>query len=264
MLHLSVVKIGGNIVDNPEALDKFLSDFADLKGPKVLVHGGGKVATKISDALGIETQMVDGRRVTDQETVKVVTMVYAGLVNKTIVAKLQAFGCDALGLSGADGDAIRAHKRKVEKGAVDYGFVGDIIGVNDELLVNIVNSDIAPVLAPITHNGSGQLLNTNADTVASAVAVALAGHIPVRLVYCFELPGVLKDINDKNSIISFINKRTYTELKQEGVIADGMIPKMDNCFEAIEEGVSSVYICHADNLLGLLEGKSSVGTQLKA
>lgn len=264
MLHLTVVKIGGNIVDNPEALDKFLSDFANLKGPKVLVHGGGKVATKVSEALGIETQMVDGRRVTDQETVKVVTMVYAGLVNKTIVAKLQALGCDALGLSGADGDVVRAHIRKVEEGAVNYGLVGDIIGINDELLINIVNSEIVPVMAPITHNGSGQLLNTNADTIASAVAVALAEHIPVQLIYCFELPGVLKDINDKDSLIPFINSRMYGELKNEGVIADGMIPKMDNCFEAIEEGVSSVYICHADNLLGLLEGKSKVGTQLKA
>lgn len=264
MQQLSVVKIGGNIVDNPEALDTFLKDYAQIPGLKVLVHGGGKVATKISAALGIETQMIEGRRVTDQETVNVVTMVYAGLVNKTLVSKLQAENCNAIGFSGADGNAIKAHKRIVKPGAVDYGFVGDVEEVNIKLLSTIINEGYFPVMAPITHDGNGQLLNTNADTVASSVAVALSQIYQVSLVYCFELDGVMEDIKKPETLITSINTARYGELKTNGVIVDGMIPKMDNCFNAITKGVDSVYICHANNLLGLLKGSSTKGTKLTA
>lgn len=264
MQELSVIKIGGNIVDNPEALDSFLKDYAQIPGLKVLVHGGGKVATKISAALGIETQMVEGRRVTDQETVNVVTMVYAGLVNKTLVSKLQSENCNAIGLSGADGNVIKAHKRIVDKGAVDYGFVGDVDEVNVSLLSKILKDDYFPIMAPITHNGEGQLLNTNADTIASSVAVALSENYKVKLVYCFELPGVMIDINKPESLIKSITAEKYSELKSDGIIVDGMIPKMDNCFRAISEGVNTVFICHAKNLLGLSKGTSTEGTKLTA
>lgn len=264
MSQLTVVKIGGNIVDNPEALAAFLKDYAQLPGAKVLIHGGGKIATKISAGLGIETQMVEGRRVTDIETVKIVTMVYAGLVNKTIVAKLQALGCNALGFSGADGDLIRAHKRHVKKGAVDYGFVGDVDNVNVDLLSAVIEKSNFPIIAPITHNGEGQLLNTNADTVSSEVAVALSKLYDVRLVYCFELPGVMADIQDESSLFTDIDIAKYTELKKQGVIIEGMIPKMDNCFNAITKGVNSVFICQANNLLNLMNGSSKLGTKLIA
>lgn len=264
MEQLSVIKIGGNIVDNPEALDVFLKDYAKIPGLKVLVHGGGKVATKISAALGIETQMIEGRRVTDQETVNVVTMVYAGLVNKTLVSKLQAEKCNAIGFSGADGNAIRAHKRVVKQGAVDYGFVGDVDDVNVALLSQVITDGYFPVMAPITHNGEGQLLNTNADTVASSLAVALSSKYKVNLVYCFELPGVMEDINKPETLITDITTTKYQALKSDGVIVDGMIPKMDNCYNAISKGVESVFICHANNLLGLLKGSSAIGTKLTA
>ena len=257
---LSIIKIGGNIVDNPEALDNFLADFSQINGNKILVHGGGKIATKVSAALGIEAQMVDGRRITDAETIKVVTMVYAGLVNKSIVSKLQALDCNAIGLSGADANVIQSHKRVVK--TIDYGFVGDVDGVNASFLKNLLEQETQPVLAPITHDKKGLLLNTNADTIASTVAVAMSKVMETQLIYCFELPGVLTDINDKNSVISSINLSTYQNLKEEGVIAAGMIPKMDNCFDAINEGVSKVRIAHALDLKAILENGETKGTVL--
>ena len=243
---IEVIKIGGNIVDNDEVLDAFLDEFASGNSKRVLVHGGGKIATKISKALNIETQMVEGRRVTDAETLKVVTMVYAGLINKTVVAKLQAKGINAIGLSGADANVIQSHKRTNSK--VDYGFVADVDQVNGEFLNQLIEDGFTPVLAPITHDKQGLLLNTNADTIASVTAVGLSQISETSLTYCFELPGVMRDIKDEGSILPEINIDFYQELKAEGVIVEGMIPKMDNCFDAIRDGVSKVKICHALNL----------------
>lgn len=254
MKKLQVIKIGGNVVDNPELLDAFLSDYAQLDTATVLVHGGGKIATKIGLSLGIEPNMIDGRRVTDKETIDLVTMVYAGLVNKNIVAQLQAKGVNAIGLTGADANAILSHKRPVT--TIDYGFVGDIDEINSSLLAQLLNTGYAPVMVPITHDGKGQLLNTNADTIASKVAVGLASHFEVELVYCFQLPGVMKSIEDENSLIPEMNQSAYEELKRQGIIAEGMIPKMDNCFDAIADGVKSVRICHAQHI------NSEVGTKL--
>ena len=250
-----VIKIGGNIVDNDEILEQFLDIFSQDTKPRVLVHGGGKIATRISKALNIETQMVDGRRVTDAETLKVVTMVYAGIINKTIVSKLQARGVNAIGLCGADGNVIQSHKRENSK--VDYGFVGDVDQVDGAFLQKLIADGYTPILSPITHDKKGQLLNTNADTIASVSAVALSKLTDTNLTYCFELPGVLTDINDKGSVIENIDPKQYKNLKEEGIIADGMIPKLDNCFDAISAGVSNVRICHALNL------NEKVGTVLK-
>lgn len=260
MDQLFVIKIGGNIVDNDLALEKFLDDFAALKANKILIHGGGKVATKISKALGIETKMIEGRRVTDEETVKVVTMVYAGLINKTIVAGLQSRNCNAIGLSGADNNSIKSYKRIVKD--VDYGFVGDIDEVNSKFLSTLINDKSTPVLAPITHDGKANLLNTNADTVASETAIALSQYFTTELIYCFELPGVLTDINDKTSVIPQINSDSYSSLKEKGIIADGMIPKMDNCFNAINRGVKSVRIVQASDLTEIVNNDQKLGTQL--
>lgn len=251
---VEVIKIGGNIVDNEGVLDQFLDEFATENTARVLVHGGGKIATKIAKALDIETQMVDGRRVTDAETLEVVTMVYAGLINKKIVALLQARGVNAIGLSGADANVIRSHKR--ESGTIDYGYVGDVDEVNGVFLNSLLREGYTPVMCPITHDKKGLLLNTNADTIASASAVGLSKVTDASLTYCFELPGVMRDVTDENSILSEINLNDYASLKAEGVIVEGMIPKMDNCFDAIKNGVSSVRICHALNL------KSNVGTVL--
>jgi acetylglutamate kinase len=249
---MEIIKIGGNIVDNDQVLDKFLDIFASEKKPRILVHGGGKIATKISAALGIETQMIDGRRITDEETLKVVTMVYAGLINKTIVAKLQARGVKAIGLCGADANIILSHKR--QKGNVDYGFVGDVDAVDGQFLADLIAKGYTPILSPITHDKQGNLLNTNADTIASVTAVALSITHETSLTYCFELDGVLKDFNDKTSVIKNISSLDYQKLKAENIISDGMIPKIDNCFEAINQGVTKVRICHALNL------NSEIGT----
>lgn len=251
---LKVVKIGGNIVDNPAKLDKFLADFALLRGNKILVHGGGKVATTISQALGIETQMVNGRRVTDAETLRVVTMVYAGVINKTIVNKLNALGCSSIGLSGADGEFIVANKRSPTP--VDYGFVGDPKTVNCKLINTLQSSEYTIVAAPITTDGAGQLLNTNADTIAQSIATAMAQSVDnfepdstteqVELIYCFEKRGVLRDVNDDNSVIDTINKTDFEQLKAKGIVAEGMLPKLENAFKAIDCGVSRVVICSAE------------------
>lgn len=244
---LKVFKISGNIVDNPEALDNFLADYAKYEGKKILVHGGGKIATKISAALGIETVMIDGRRVTDKATIDVVTMVYAGGVNKSIVAKLQGLGVNAWGVCGADGVIMPADKRPVK--TVDYGFVGDVRvdDINTKALDMLIDNGYSVVVAPITIDKSGQLLNTNADTVAQSVATAMSKLYEVELVYLFEKSGVLLDINDEASVIAEINKSYYEELKAEKKIFDGMLPKIDNAFTAIDKGVKSVRICNSIN-----------------
>lgn len=249
MQSIKVIKIGGNVVDNPEKLQQFLRDFASLDGPKVLVHGGGKVATAISKGLGIEAQMVGGRRVTDAETLRIVTMVYAGLINKNIVAALQGEGCNALGLCGADGSLIRSKKRAVTAEGVDYGFVGDPVDFNLGTATTLIDGGLVPIVAPITYDAENEtLLNTNADTVAQTVAVGLAQKYPVELVYCFEKRGVLRDVNDDDSVISSINPELYEQLKADGIVADGMLPKLENAFKAINSGVRSVVICAAECL----------------
>ena len=243
---LRVVKIGGNIVDNPEKLDRFLSDFASLDGAKILVHGGGKVATTIAGALGIETQMIEGRRVTDRQTLDVVTMVYGGLINKSIVAKLQKLGCNAIGLSGADGEFILSKRR--DPNPVDYGFVGDPEFVNSHLVKVLTDNDMTVVAAPLTYDKEGgTLLNTNADTVASSIAVAMAqAGRQTELIYCFEKRGVLSDVDNDESVIPHIDPLLYASLKAGGQIFQGMLPKLDNAFRAIESGVESVVICSAE------------------
>ena len=235
---ISVVKIGGNIVSDTEKLEIFLSDFSKMEGHKVLVHGGGKMATKLAEKLEVASQMVNGRRITNSAMLDVVTMVYGGLTNKKLVAELQKNSCNAIGLSGADGNAIMAHKRIVKD--IDYGFVGDIEKVNSNLLKSLIVSEITPVFCALTHDGDGQLLNTNADTIASEVAIALSHEYNVSLYYCFEKKGVLKDINDHNSVIRSIHKNNYPLLLKENIITDGMLPKLHNCFNALENGVTKV------------------------
>lgn len=246
---LSVVKIGGNIVDNPDALANFLADFHRLEGRKLLIHGGGVMATKMAEQLGIETKKVEGRRITDEETLKAVTMVYAGWINKNIVASLQKIGCNAIGLSGADANCIPSVRRNPEP--IDFGFVGDPNpdAINADFISQLIESEVTPVFCAITHDRSGSLLNTNADTVAYSLATALSKKYHTTLYYCFEKEGVLKDVNDPKSLISSINKVDFEVLKQQGIIADGMIPKLGNSFRAIENGVSEVVILHANNLL---------------
>lgn len=251
---LYVVKIGGNVIDNPEACSRFLEAFSKLSGTKILVHGGGKVATQIAAKLQIETQMVDGRRITDKPMLDVVTMVYGGLVNKNLVAMLQTKGCNAIGLTGADGGIIRSVKRPVK--TIDYGFVGDIEAVNDVQVNALLNSDLVPVIAPLTYSNEGLLLNTNADTMASAMAVAMAKHYDVNLIYCFEKRGVLSDPENDDSVIPSLTPDQYAGYKESGAINKGMIPKLDNAFTALNTGVAKVTICHADELLQAAIGEA--------
>lgn len=255
MTKLSVVKIGGNVIDNPQLFQQFLRDFTALSTPKILIHGGGKIATQVAQQLEIETVMVDGRRITDAKMLDVVTMVYGGLVNKRIVAQLQALGCNALGLTGADAGVIRSEKRAV--GAVDYGFVGDIVAVKAEFIQQLLQAGITPVFAPLTFDLNGNMLNTNADTQAQAVATSLAKYFRVSLVYCFEKKGVLTDPDNDDSVIPELNTALYTTYKAEGVISKGMIPKIDNAFKALADGVEEVIICHADDV-----GKPNNGTRI--
>jgi len=250
---LFVVKIGGNVIDNPEACSRFLKDFAKLPSPKILVHGGGKIATQIAAKLQIETQMVDGRRITDKAMLDVVTMVYGGLVNKNLVVQLQANGSNAIGLTGADGGIIRSVKRPVK--TIDYGFVGDIETVNATQINSLLNSDLVPVIAPLTYSMDGLMLNTNADTMASATAVAMAPLYNTNLIYCFEKKGVLSDPDDDEAVIASLTPESYGQYKASGVINKGMIPKLDNAFAAINAGVTKVFICHADDLLGTVVGQ---------
>ena len=237
---LTVIKVGGKIVEEEATLNQLLADFSAIEGYKVLVHGGGRSATKLAAQLGIESQMVNGRRITDAETLKVVTMVDGGLVNKNIVAGLQAKGVNAMGLTGADMNVIRSVKRPVKD--VDYGFVGDVEKVNAELLGNLIRQGVVPVMAPLTHDGQGSMLNTNADTIAGETAKALAQLFDVTLVFCFEKKGVLSDENDDDSVIPVITPELFKEYVDKGIIQGGMIPKLENSFSAIDAGVSQVVI----------------------
>ncbi len=260
MKQLTIIKIGGNVIDHSENLHRFLLDFTALPGDKILVHGGGKIATEMGESLGIEAKMVEGRRITDIETLRIVTMVYAGLINKNMVAQLQAKGSNAIGLTGADGNIIQAKKRPVKD--VDYGFVGDLDenSVSASTLDNLLKAGLVPVLCAITHDGETQLLNTNADTIASSVAVALSALYETRLVYCFEKKGVLKDVNDDASVVREVKTDEFEGLKADGTVAGGMIPKLHNAFEAIKKGVSAVYIGKADELAELATG--TFGTKM--
>lgn len=252
---LSIVKIGGNIVDNPNALESFLNDFHKLEGRKLMIHGGGVMASKMSNQLGIDTKMFNGRRITDEETLKVVTMVYAGWINKNIVASLQKRGCNAIGLSGADANSIPSTRRSPIP--VDFGYVGDPDPnkANYTFISQLLEENITPVFCAITHDENGALLNTNADTVAYTVAAACAKIYETTLYYCFEKEGVLKNIDDPLSLIHTMTRKEYEVHKQSGIIADGMIPKMDNSFKAVADGVSKVVIMHAKNLLS---GKGTI------
>ena len=250
---IQVVKIGGNVIDDAAALERFLTKFAALEGPKMLIHGGGKLATRLSAQLGIETQMIDGRRVTDRATLDVVTMVYAGLVNKQIVARLGALGCKAIGLSGADANIIPAVRRAPKP--IDYGYVGDIVTerMNVPFLASLVEQGIVPVFCAITHDEQGSLLNSNADSVASAVAVAASKIQPTNLIFCLEKNGVLTDVDDDLSVIPTITRESFATLRADGTVNKGMLPKIEGAFRAIDGGVHCVVIKHADNLDNDLE-----------
>lgn len=243
---LTIVKVGGKIVEEEASLKKLLSDFKNISGHKILVHGGGRSATAMAERLGIETKMVDGRRITDKEMLDVVTMVYGGLVNKNIVAGLQGLGCNAVGFTGADMDIIRAIKRPVKD--IDYGYVGDVIDVNTKELAIMMEQGVSPVMAPLTHDGHGMLLNTNADTIASELATALSAHYKVVLIYCFEKDGVLSNPEDDSSVIYELNPELYSQYKADGTIGAGMLPKLDNAFKALHNGVFEVLITNAKNL----------------
>jgi len=243
---LIIVKVGGKIIEDPDSLQSLLSEFSKISGNKILIHGGGREATALATRLGIETKMVEGRRITDAEMLKVATMVYAGLVNKNIVARLQAINVDAVGLTGADLNLMQSARRPA--GEIDYGFVGDVRTVNAPALSYLLHRDFVPVIAPLTHDGQGNLLNTNADTIASETAKAMANEFRVRLIYCFEKNGVLADENDENSVIPLLNFDTYLDYRDEGVIKEGMIPKLDNAFHAIAAGVEEVIITSAKNI----------------
>ena len=243
---LTIIKVGGKIVEEEDSLRRLLRDFAAIEGHKVLVHGGGRSATQFATRLGIESQMVNGRRITDAAMLEVVTMVYGGLVNKHIVACLQAVGVNALGLTGADMNVIRSHKRPVKD--VDYGFVGDVDTVDAGALSTLVRAGVVPVMVPLTHDGKGQLLNTNADTIAGETAKALAAEFDVTLIYCFEKKGVLLDENDEESVIPEIDWQRFRTYVEQGIIQGGMIPKLENAFRAIDAGVKQVVITKASEI----------------
>ncbi len=247
MEKINVIKVGGAVVEDEQQLDRLLKDFSAIEGRKVLVHGGGRRATKVAAQLGIETQMVNGRRVTDKEMLEVVTMVYGGLVNKNVVARLQAEGVNALGLTGADMDVIRSHKRPVKDG-IDYGFVGDVDKADGDMLHTLIEAGVVPVMAPLTHDGHGDILNTNADTIASETAKALAKHYDVTLTFCFEKKGVLANPDDDESVIPVINNELFHTYVADGTISGGMLPKIENSLDAIKAGVEKVVITKADAL----------------
>lgn len=246
MQKLTIIKVGGKIVEEHESLAKLINDFAKIPGLKLLVHGGGRSATKIAEQLGIQQKMVDGRRITDIETLRVVTMVYGGLVNKNIVTSLQAIGINAIGLTGADMNIIRSHKRPATE--IDYGYVGDVDKVDADAIAQLLNRGLVPVIAPLSHDGMGSLLNTNADTIASEVAQALAPLFDTTLTFCFEKAGVLADENDDKSVIKKIDRATFYQLRDRKIIVGGMIPKLDNAFKAIKSGVKEVVITKADSI----------------
>jgi acetylglutamate kinase len=254
MEKLTIVKVGGAVLEDPATLNDFLDHFTAISKKKILIHGGGRAATQLSKQLGIKTQMIEGRRITDAETIKVVTMVYGGLINKTTTAVLQSKGCNAVGLTGVDMNLISSVKRPV--GEIDYGLVGDIEQVNTSAFKLLIKAGYIPVIAPITHDKKGQLLNTNADTIASAIAISLADIFEVSLVYCFEKAGVLSDPENEDSVITDLSLQMYQLYKNTGVIHSGMIPKLDNSFKALEMGVREVIITNAVTL------STSTGTHL--
>lgn len=244
---LTIIKVGGAVVEDEQQLAQLLKDFSAIEGRKVLVHGGGRRATKIGAQLGIESQMVNGRRITDAQTLEVVTMVYGGLVNKNLVARLQANGVNALGLTGADMNVIRSHKRPIKDG-IDFGFVGDVEQADGKMLHTLIEAGITPVMAPLTHDGQGTILNTNADTIASETAKALAPYYDVTLIYAFEKPGVLSNPDDDSSVIPVITRESYQQFVAEGVISGGMMPKIENALAAIEAGVDRIVITRATDI----------------
>ena len=246
---ITIIKVGGKIVEEQDSLAALLDSFSAIEGNKVLIHGGGRSATRMAERLGIESRMVGGRRITDSDTLQVVTMVYGGLVNKTIVAQLQARGVNALGLTGADCNIIKAHKRPV--GEVDYGFVGDVDKADGLMLSRLIEQGIVPIVAPLTHDGNGNLLNTNADTMAAETAKALSAHYDTRLIYCFEFPGVMRNPDDADSLIPTITRESYRTLLADGIVSGGMVPKIDNAFNAIDNGVGEVIITRADAIDGI-------------
>jgi acetylglutamate kinase len=251
---LYIIKIGGNVLDDEKKLHFFLERFASLDDKKILVHGGGKLANKLAADLKVPQQVVEGRRITDAETLKIVTMVYAGFINKNIVARLQSYNCNAIGLCGADGDAILAHRR--QHAVMEYGFVGDVDAVNTNLINNLIESNLTPVFAPITHDQKGQLLNTNADTIAQELATAMSTDYEVNLLYLFEKSGVLMDVNDESSVVSIITPSSFNTMKARNKISEGMIPKLDNAFAALKRGVSKVIIGKAEKLDEMISGKA--------
>ena len=253
-----VIKIGGNIIDDDNSLADFLADFSRIHQPKILIHGGGKIATQLSKDLNIEPKLIDGRRITDEKTIDIVTMVYAGLINKNIVAQLQSNNCNAVGLTGADANIIEAHKRVHP--TVDYGFVGDIDKVNTDFIFNLFVNNYTPGIAPLTHDKKGNLLNTNADTMASAIAVELSKVKKVSFFYCFEKKGLLKDINNTDSIIPELTIYETKQLKEKQIITDGMLPKINNIIHALENGVEKVILCHAKDVLSIVNENAKFGT----
>ncbi len=257
MEKLTIVKVGGNLIDDADALDEFLSAFSQIAGKKLLVHGGGKLATRLSSQLGLKTEMVNGRRITDAENLKIVTMVYAGFVNKNIVAALQAKEVKAIGIAGCDFDILRAEKRKHP--SIDFGFVGDIVKVDETALSGLLEQGGVPVLAPITHDGNGQLLNTNADSIVTDVAIALSKIYKVKLIYSFEKNGVLKSIDNEKDVIEKLDKESILKMQEEGAINTGMMPKTDNALKASSNGVGEVII---GNLVAIQQGISS-GTKVE-
>lgn len=266
MKALTVIKVGGKIVEDETSLTQFLKGFSSVEGPKVLVHGGGRSATKVASKLGIESVMIGGRRVTDSDMLDVVTMVYGGLVNKNIVARLQAMGINALGLTGADINIMLSHKRPLKKirmddgteQMVDFGFVGDVDKTDGRMLATLIEEGITPIMAPLTHDGQGSLLNTNADTIASETAKALAPFFDVTLLYCFEHEGVLSNPDDEDSVIPLITSENFKQLQEDGTVSGGMIPKIENALSAINEGVRQVIIKKADSI-----GKNNLGTTIR-
>jgi len=246
MDRLTIIKVGGKVVETPDLLHAFLDQFKKISGNKILVHGGGSTATEIAGKLGIETRMVDGRRITDRAMLEVVTMVYGGLINKKIVAGLQARGCNAIGLTGADLDLIKAHKRPVKE--IDYGFVGDVEDVNSREIRLLINESVVPVVAPLTHDGYGQILNTNADTIATEMAIEMSDYYSVYLFYCFEKKGVLLNPDDETTVVYDLDHELYEKCKNEGIIVEGMIPKLDNAFNAKRNGVKEILITNPENI----------------
>lgn len=255
-MQLSIIKIGGNIIDDPTKLASFLATFTTMNGPKILVHGGGKIATDIGRQLGIEPKYVDGRRITDGATLHLVTMVYGGLINKQVTAQLQALGCNAIGLTGADASIIPAQKRPVKE--IDFGFVGDVDSkdINTSVLKIMLDAGLTPVIAPLTHDRNGQILNTNADTIAQEVAKALSVLFEVQLIYCFEKKGVLADPADEGSVIPKITAEEFDRLKAQGIVSGGMVPKLQNALAAVSSGVKKVVIGDAAELADIMLGKA--------